>query len=126
MAFFPDVPRLIIGRKKLNRGKKGATKQSRINPNKGIKDNRTSMNNKRAAMRNDPIPTRSAVENGIFLELIDFVEPNIFSLLLNFFLDQDLLLTTNQTNSSLDPDDSVCSIVNPVCIIIVLISSMVR
>lgn len=57
--------------------KKGATKQSRIKPDRGITDNRTSKNGRNRAMRNDPMPTRSAIENGMFLELIDFVKSNV-------------------------------------------------
>ena len=52
-AGFPEFPLLIMGRKKLKRGRKGAIAQRAMNADKGIRERRTSTKAKRIAARNE-------------------------------------------------------------------------
>jgi len=73
-----DTPRLMMGRKKLKRVKKGAVAQSSRKPANGITDNRTSKNSSNIAISNEPMPTRSAGESGNFPESVDLIEFNLY------------------------------------------------
>jgi hypothetical protein len=57
-AGLPEFPLLITGRKKLKRGRKGATAQRAMNADKGIRDSGTSTKAKRIAAKNETIPVK--------------------------------------------------------------------
>jgi hypothetical protein len=77
-AFLFDTPRLITGRKKLKRGKKGAAAQSRIKPTKGIRDIQTLTNSSNIAISNEPMPPHFAGESGNFPETANLIELHLY------------------------------------------------
>ena len=77
-AFLFDSPRLMTGRKKPKRGKKGAAAQIRISPANGITDKRTSKISSNIAISNDPMPNLSAGESDNLPESTGLIEFNVY------------------------------------------------